>query len=212
MRTPIKKTVKVERTKILSNINSYFYPGNTSVSQKFIYLIGEVDMAICETLLKEIITYNTVEFDVDVTGKKIKKPHIDVINMIINSSGGDMDAAIGLITIMEASIIPIRTIAVGDCSSAALFILMAGDQKVVAPLTSILSHQFSTVAEGTFNNIRSTLKEFTTYNEKMTLLYQKYTGLSRDVIEKELMTSDDVFLTPEQALQYNICNIISNLV
>lgn len=212
VKTPMKKIIKSERTKILSNINNFFYPGKDNVSQKFIYLIGEVDTDICERLLKEIIFLNTTDFEENSLGKKVKREPIDVINMIINSSGGDMDAAIGLITVMEASLIPVRTIAIGDCSSAALFILMAGDQKIVAPLTSILSHQFSSGIEGTFNNIRSSVKEFNTYNEKMILLYQKFTGLSRDIIEKELMTSDDVFLTPEQALQYNICHMISNLV
>jgi ATP-dependent protease ClpP protease subunit len=52
----------------------------------------------------------------------------ELLNLIITSPGGDLNAAFALIDTMRGSAIPIRTIGLGQIASAGLMIFIAGDK------------------------------------------------------------------------------------
>lgn len=200
----------------LTKINNHFFPDMDHVSQSFMYLHGEINNESTAPLIQEIIASN-MEKDL-IENAEPENPEEDcqviddVLTIFINSGGGSVADAFSLITIMEASEIPIRTIALGECGSAALMILLAGHQRVITPYTSILSHQFWTSGlDGSFSDIKATVIEFDNYHEKITKFYQEKTGLDRKIIEKHLLKDTDTWLKPEEALKYNICDIVSDL-
>ena len=69
----------------------------------------------------------------------------EYLTLILNSGGGSVTDAFALIDTMRGSGIPIHTIGLGEVSSAALMIFMAGAKghRTLTPNTSILSHQYS---------------------------------------------------------------------
>ena len=79
-----------------------------------------------------------------------KEERPDIINMIINSSGGSLSDAFAIIDVMRSSHIPIRTIGLGTVASAALMIFMAGTKghRILTPNTSIMSHRYSAGSHG----------------------------------------------------------------
>ena len=74
----------------------------------------------------------------------------DMLNLIICSPGGDLNASFAMVDVMRGSAIPIRTIGLGQIASAGLMIFIAGEkgQRILTPNTSILSHQYSWGAFG----------------------------------------------------------------
>lgn len=197
---------------MLEKINKHFFPELETVNQTFIYINGEINKETCGDAIAQIIEENLciINFPEE-DSVEIDQETPDVINLMLTSGGGDMNAALALLDIMEGSTIPIRTIAIGECASAALCILMAGHQRVVTPRTSILSHQFSSGLDGNYANMEATFQEFKNYMKKMEDLYMEYTGLPRTTVKRKLLNSLDVYLSPEEALKYNIVDLVSRL-
>jgi ATP-dependent protease ClpP protease subunit len=195
------------RVGMLKSINEHFFPDNDDVEQAFIYLRGEINIESCADVVETIVSLNFPQTDDE--GDDVKLP--DVINLFITSSGGDMAGALSLINVIRGSSIPVRTIALGEASSAALCILMAGHQRVVTPYTSLMSHQFLSGAEGSFDDLENVANAFREFHSKMLKLYVECTGLDTKFIKRKLLTSIDHHFGPDKAVEYNIVDLVCDL-
>lgn len=133
--------------------------------------------------------------------------------LMICSEGGDMSAAFALIDVMRSSPLVIKTVGLGQVSSAGLLIFLAGTpgRRVLTPNTSILSHQFSWGSEGKMHELFATVREFELTSQRMLSHYEICTGLSSDRIKQVLLPAHDVWLSAQQALEYGICDAVSDL-
>lgn len=170
-----------------SKINKHFFPELDDVRQSYMYLHGEINHESTAPLIQELIAAHMELTEIERSDPEDPENEFDepdhVLNLCICSSGGELAPAMSLIAVMEASEIPIRTIALGECGSAALMIFLAGQQRVVTPYSSILSHQFWSGLEGSFASIKASMTEFNNYHEKIVKFYQERTGLSREMVE-----------------------------
>lgn len=134
-----------------------------------------------------------------------------ILNLIINSPGGDLNSAYAIIDLMQSSQIPIRTIGLGQIQSAGIMIFMAGTkgERVLTPNTSIMSHQYSWGVEGKHNELVAIRKEFDLTYERMMNHYKTHTSLSEAKIKKYLLPSEDVYLTAKEALKLGICDKVA---
>ena len=164
--------------------------------------MGEVSSENVQPIVEWLLYENFVS-------KKRKKELL----LMICSEGGDMSAAFALIDVMRSSIIPIKTVGLGQIASAGLMIFLAGTQgrRVLTPNTSILSHQFSWGSEGKSHELFATVKEFELTQQRMISHYQQCTGLELDQIRTALLPPHDVYLTADEALALNVCDAISQL-
>ncbi len=200
------------KPEILSKINAHFFPDNERVLQSFIHLRGEITIQTCGDVIDQILEKNIPTFELDEEEETlVETPQEDVINLLITSSGGDMSASFALISVMKASKIPIRTIAIGEAASAALCILMSGHQRVAAPYTSLMSHQFNTGSEGPYHVLKNIMSELDSYHSKMVRLYVESTGLDEQYIKDNLLSEKDNWMTPEQALENKFVDLVSDL-
>jgi len=134
----------------------------------------------------------------------------DKIQIIINSPGGDLEAAFALSDIMQGSKLPIYTTGLGLVASSGLVIFMAGTKghRVVTPNTMILSHQWSWATEGKQHELLANIKAFELVQDKMLAHYKKFTGLNKTKIKKFLLPPNDVWISPEDAVKLNIADSI----
>ena len=196
---------------MLSKINAHFFPNESDIFQVFFHLKGEINIENCSDAIETIIGCNASRAEVKEDGSIVEEDRPDVINILITTSGGDMTAAISLINVIKGSRIPVRTIALGEASSAGFAILMAGHQRVVTPYSTLMSHVFSTGVEGSYHDIKNSMAELHRYNDKLTDLYHECTGLDRKVIKRKFLTHDDQFISHSDALKLNIVDLISDL-
>lgn len=196
---------------MLTKINEFFFPDKQEIDQAFVYLKGEMNIDTCAEIIDAILSINYPTFSEDEEGFKVEDPYPDVINLFITSGGGDMAGAFALINVIRGSRIPIRTIALGEASSAALCVLMSGHQRVVTPYASLMSHQFLSGAEGSFDDLDNMATAFREFHKKMLQLYVECTGLDAKLIKKKLLTSIDHHFGPEKALEYNMADAILTL-
>jgi ATP-dependent Clp protease, protease subunit len=172
-----------------------------SSQHSFLLLMEEITLASAKNAVEWIFEANFAE----------ERP--ELLNLIITSPGGDLNAAFALIDVMRGSAIPIRTIGLGQIASAGLMIFIAGDKdnRILTPNTSILSHQYSWGAFGKEHELFATVKEFDLTTKKMIQHYKKCTGLSDAKIREVLLPPQDIWLSPVEAKKLGLCDHVKEL-
>lgn len=199
------------RNGMLTAINEHFFPEKENIEQSYIYLRGDISIDSCGEVIEQILGINYPTYEEDSEGFLVEEPIPDVINLLITSVGGDMTAAFSLINVMRGSKVPVRTIVLGEASSAGLCIAMAGHQRVATPYSSLMSNSFSTGVEGQYADLVNAVKAMDEYYKKMLKFYVECTGLDQKFIKKHLLTSKDHHFDPETALKYNMIDLVSDL-
>ena len=163
-----------------------------------IYISGGIDGGTAESVCKQIIEYNI-------------KAEINQIQMIINSPGGSCPAGFSIIDIMEWSRIPIYTTGIGMIASMGLLIFMTGEKgrRVITPRTSTLSHRFSAFNFGNHSQLIASRKEEDLEHERILQHYLSYSNIKhKDELEKYLLRDVDTWLTPDEAIQFGLADVI----
>lgn len=132
--------------------------------------------------------------------------NLEVINLFIDTEGGDLHAAMKLIDAIRMSEIPIRTIGWGTVASAGLIIFMTGAVRVFSENCSILSHNatFNASVYSVRVNDSSHQREFKLIIERITKVYKNCTGKSEQYIKKHLLKDNDVYMSAEDAIIHGL--------
>jgi ATP-dependent Clp protease protease subunit len=132
--------------------------------------------------------------------------------LMVCSAGGELQSAFALIDVMASSLIPIKTVGLGQISSSGLLIFMSGTQgrRILTPNTSILSHQFSWFSEGKSHELFATMKEFSLTQQRMVDLYRRCTGADDETIKTKMLPAQDIWLSADEALELKICDAIGS--
>jgi ATP-dependent Clp endopeptidase proteolytic subunit ClpP len=168
-----------------------------SFTPEMMYLRGSITKKSCDSIISHIMHINS------------EIPDMHHATLFVNSHGGDMEAALALISIMRASRVPIYTVAIGSCSSAALMIAMAGagDNRYVDRYCSIMSHIFSTGMGATAkpDDIKVWNSSIKLAKHVMISHYEDCTGLTKEVIKKKLLhKNSDTHMLAEDAIEYRM--------
>ena len=173
-----------------------------SVEECGIYLLmDEISDSTCKDVIQFIISKNLV------------KPYPKYLQLIINSGGGDLQAAFAVIDTMKGSAIPVHTVGLGCVASAAVLIFIAGvkGKRTLTPNTSILSHQYSWGTYGKEHELFSTVKEYELTTKRMLQHYKKCTGLTEKKIREHLLPPQDVWLSAAEAKKLGLCDSIKTV-
>jgi len=162
------------------------------------FITGEID----EDNIRDAIQWILYE--------NLDKSKPKLLQLYINSTGGNLYDAFGLIDIMKRSYHPIRTIGLGSIMSAAFLIFASGKkgERYVAPNTGIMCHQFSNEQEGKYHDIKAQVKENENCNQRMVNILREATGLETRIIKSKLLPASDVWLTAEELIELNIADHI----
>lgn len=163
------------------------------------FLVGEID----EENVNETVKWLTCE-NIDPNPNKI-------LTLYVNSQGGDLYEAFGLIDMMQNSQVPVRTIGYGSVMSAAFLIVASGSpgERYVTRNCGIMCHQMSCSEElGKYHNIKATRKETDRLNKAMITTLRECTGLDEKTIKTKLLPAHDVYMTAGEMLTYGAADHI----
>ena len=163
------------------------------------FLIGEIS----EDNINDAIKWLTYE--------NIEANDNRILTLYINSQGGDLYEAFGLIDMMRNSRIPIRTIGYGSVMSAAFLILASGaqGQRYITKNCGIMCHQMSATEEmGKYHDIKATRKETDRLNRAMYDVLKETTGLDGRIIKNKLLPAHDVYMTAEEMIDFGAADHI----
>ena len=177
-------------------------PSAPSVEECGIFLLmDEISDSTCKDVIQFIISKNLV------------KPYPKYLQLIINSGGGDLQAAFAVIDTMKGSAIPVHTVGIGCVASAAVLIFIAGEKgkRTLTPNTSILSHQYSWGTYGKEHELLATAREYELTTQRMLKHYKKCTGLTEKKIREHLLPPQDIWLSAIEAKKLGICDSIKTV-
>ena len=130
--------------------------------------------------------------------------------LYINSPGGDLNEAFGLIDIMRNSKHPIQTIGLGSVCSAAFLIFAAGTkgERYISKNTSIMCHQYTGDLQGKYHDMKAYIRENELTNLRMISLLQECTDLEPRAIKTKLLPPSDVWFTAEELVELGVADQI----
>ena len=175
--------------------------GKKQLDEAFYLLYGDISLESAQNVTEWILAANYAE----------EPP--EVLTLIINSQGGDLNAAWAIIDIMRGSTIPVRVIGLGQIVSAGLLIFMSGEKgmRILSENTTVMSHQYFWGSAGKYHELMAVQKEFDLTQTRLIKHFKKITGLSEKDIDKYLMPAHDVYMSAEEAKKLNLCDEIKSL-
>ena len=133
-----------------------------------------------------------------------------ILTLYINSTGGSLTDAFGLIDVIKNSNYIVRTVGVGNVMSAAFLIFAAGDkgERYIAKNASIMCHQFTESIDEKYHDIKAALKETENCNKRMVDFLTEATGLVPSKVKSKLLPPSDVYLTAQELIEYGVADHI----
>ena len=163
------------------------------------FLIGDIDEENVNEAVKWL-AFENIDYKAD-----------RVLTMYVNTQGGDLYEAFGLIDMMQNSRIPIRTIGSGSVMSAGFLIVASGTpgERYITKNCGIMCHQMSATEEmGKYHDIKATRKETDRLNKAMYDVLKETTGLDGRIIKTKLLPAHDVYMTAEEMIEFGAADHI----
>lgn len=148
-------------------------------------------------LAKEIIRINNEE-------KDIENP--EPIVLYIHSYGGDVRQAIFFCDLIEASHVPVITVAAGAAMSAGFLIFLAGKRRYAFKHTKVLIHQGSGSATGNYEEMDAAQRMFKDEVNSMREYILSHTKIYETTYEKK--KSKEWYIGGEKLVTYGIADKI----
>ena len=180
----------VQKMNIDEKIDNKFFDKNIH------FLSGDVTTDSCEKIIRWILYHN-----LDVTKKEL--------TLYINSDGGTLPDALGVIDLMQSSIHDFKTVSLGSSMSAAFYILISGTKgkRYAGKYSTLMSHQFSAECSMTkHHDIKSWTKE-NDYLTKRTEKVLESAGLNKSNLRK-FIGPTDYYMSADAALDYGVIDKI----
>lgn len=165
------------------------------------FLVGDIEEENVNNCVKWLVSENLTA----------KTSSSKILTIYINSQGGDLYDALGLIDVMKCSNLTIRTIGYGSIMSAAFLIFASGTkgERYIAKNTGIMCHQFSSTEDvGKYHDIKATRKETDRLNKAMYDILKDATGLDGRIIKHKLLPASDVYMSAEDMIAFNAADYI----
>ena len=154
---------------------------------------------ITEKNIIEILKWITYE-NIDSTKKNL--------TLYINSTGGSLYDTFALIDAMNASHIPIHTVALGSAMSAAFLILVSGHKRhrFITPNTGLMCHQYTDQFMGKHHDLKASVVEADYCFQRMLNILVDASGHDEKWVKKHLLTSSDQYFTAQKLIDFNLAD------
>jgi len=130
-----------------------------------------------------------------------------VIHLRINSPGGDVFAGRAMETLLAEHPAKIVSHIDGYAASAASYVALAGEERIISPGGMFMIHKAWTLAWGNADDIRKTAALLDQIDETLVATYAAKTGQSPDQLRDWIAA--ETWLTATEAVQYGFATAIA---
>ena len=127
------------------------------------------------------------------------------ITVFIHTDGGEVFDGLSVISAIKGSRTPVHTKALGKAISMGFMILISGDRRFCQHYSRVMYHQIS------YNSGCQTLRDIEEYAEHcgelqtdLESMVKEWTLIPQDVLDDVFVRKNDLYLTPEQALEWGV--------
>jgi ATP-dependent protease ClpP protease subunit len=163
-------------------IQSLMCPPEVEKEHNEIYFFTDVTQETCHDLCRKINEMNKelLKFSIQYN---CAPPNI---YLYINSLGGDLLSAFGVVDTIKNSRIPVVSIIHGQAASAATIISMSCHKRYITRHSFMLIHQLSTGCQGKYEELYENFKNDTLFMDTLYDLYSEHTSMKKNEIKEAL--------------------------
>jgi ATP-dependent Clp protease protease subunit len=136
----------------------------------------------------------------------------DLVPIVIDSYGGQVDALTLMIDLIKSSPIPCATICLGKAMSAGAILLSCGtpDLRFASPNSRIMVHNMSSLAFGKVHDIKVDTVEIERLQEQLFGIVDKNCKKKKNYFLNLLRKNNnsDLYLSPQEALKHGLIDHI----
>ena len=161
-----------------------------------VFVRGVIDDDLASTVTAQLLFLENEQPDRD-------------IHVYINSPGGSLTAALSIYDAMQYVGPKVGTLCTGLAASGASLLLAGGvpGLRMALPHSQILIHQpFTQGIQGQATDIQIHAQEILRQREQLARIYAKHCGRELEEVERAL--ERDFFMTPEQARDWGLIDLI----
>ena len=135
--------------------------------------------------------------------KKVEREFYEtVVRVHIHSDGGDLHAGLAAMDFLKSLRSRVVTIAEGMCASAATFIFLGGDERIVCPNAYLLIHQLGSEFWGKYEDMKDEMQHCERLMKHMKRIYLRETNLPEAKLDK--LMKRDLYLSYKKCVKYGI--------
>ena len=134
------------------------------------------------------------------------------LTIFINSPGGSVYHGFGIVDLMEASRLPIQTVAIGSVCSMGSIIFTSGTpgMRVMSRNAYIMTHQFSDWMEAKYHEFVAHRKHHDQLHDKFIQHFVRTTKMTEKQVKDVLLGNTDKWITAKEALKYGLCDLVKD--
>lgn len=132
------------------------------------------------------------------------------IKLFINSHGGNVCDMWALIDLMTLSETPIETYCTGYAESAALNIFLAGHKRYITKHATLMYHQVSSLASGTYQDLEENQREVKWQQKKIEEYVLSKTKVKSNKLKEICTKKQDWFIHSDEAVKLGFADAILN--
>jgi len=179
------------------------------VNKKYFQLTqnnNEVDIQI----YGDITSWEWYETDVSsyTLSKQIEGLECDVINVYINSYGGEVAEGLAIYNQLKRHKAKVKTICDGFACSAASVIFMAGEERVMSTASLLMIHNAWTFASGNSKELRKQADDLDVITQASINAYMQEVNITEEELKQ--MLDDETWIAPQEALEKGFITTIVN--
>lgn len=131
----------------------------------------------------------------------------DPINLIINSDGGSVYEALGIIDYIQSLDVKVNTICRGRAMSAAALILCAGTGiRAASQYSTIMFHEISSDIYGKSSDMKANVQHMEKLEEILLEILKTNSNKEKDYWKN--VTIKDYYITPKEAMDLGVIDVI----
>lgn len=179
------------------------------MSKKYFQLTqnnNEVDIQI----YGDITSWDWYETDVSsyTLSKQIEGLECDVINVYINSYGGEVAEGLAIYNQLKRHKAKVKTVCDGFACSAASVIFMAGDERVMSTASLLMIHNAWTYASGNAKELRKQADDLDTITQASINAYMQEVNITEEELRQ--MLDNETWISPQEAIEKGFITSIVN--
>ena len=166
------------------------------MAERKIFIEGEINAESACEFIKKVILLNSEALD-------------SPIDVLINSTGGEINSGMLMYDVIQSSSAPIRTFCIGKAYSMAAILLACGNHgRYILPHGELMIHEPLIISNisGSSSSIKSISDSLLETKETMNQILSKHTGRAKEEIEKA--TEFDHYFNPKEGIEFGLCDEI----
>lgn len=140
--------------------------------------------------------------------KELEALDVDVINVYINSYGGEVAEGLAIYNSLKRHKAKIKTFCDGFAASIASVIFMAGDERIMSNASLLFIHNVWMYSAGNANQLRKQADDLDTMTQASVNTYMNCVNITEE--ELKVMLDSETWIAPQDALIMGFATSIIN--